>query len=294
MTAMRVVVLGREGWHAGRLLEAVRRRGAEAEIVSWDSLAASLTPAGPEFGPEPLARADVVAVRGMPGGGAEADGLEQVVFRMDVLGRLEAAGMPVINRPKALEIAIDKYLTLAVLAAAGLRVPRTHVVQDAAAACRTLDALGGICVSKPLFGSRGRGMTLVRDAATAATLGGSGVRYLQEFLPNEGWDLRILVVGDRQFAMRRVARAGEWRTNLACGGRPEPADPDPATIDIARRAAAAVGARLAGVDLLPTPHGPVVLEVNAIPAWRGLQAVTDVDLADAVAAEILRAAQSAS
>lgn len=290
---MRVALLGRDGWHAGRLVEALRRRGHRAELIPWAALEARLTETGAEFGPEPVAGADVVVVRGMPGAGPEADGLEQVVFRMDVLARLEAAGTPVVNRSKALEVAIDKYLTLAVLAAAGLRVPRTFVVQEAAAARRALEALGGVCVSKPLFGSRGRGMTLVRDDETAVAAGGSGVRYLQEFIRHDGWDLRILIVGDGQFAMRRVARAGEWRTNLACGGRPEPAAPDQGTIDVARRAAAAVGARIAGVDLIPTPDGPVVLEVNAIPAWRGLQTVTEADLTAAVTAEILRAARPA-
>lgn len=288
--AMRVAVLGGGGgWHAGRLLEAFVRRGHEAAAVTWNSLAASLTSAGAGFGPETLARADVVAIRGMPAAEAEANPLEQVVFRMDVLGRIEAAGTPVINPPKSLELAIDKYLTLAVLAASGLRVPCTHVVQDAAAARRVIEALGGICVSKPLFGSRGRGMSLVDGSAAAPGPGGPGIRYLQEFIRHEGWDLRILIVGDRQFAMRRVARAGEWRTNLACGGRAEPVTVDAVTSDIARRAAVAVGARIAGVDILPTSDGPVVLEVNAVPAWRGLQTVVDADVTAAVAEEILRA-----
>jgi len=289
---MRITVLGRQGWHVGRLLDSICGRGHEAELVSWDALEATLTGVGAGFGPEPLSSADVVAVRGMPGVGSETNGLESVIFRMDVLGRLEAGGVPVVNRPKALEIAIDKYLTLAILAAAGIRVPRTHVVQGAMAASRALEALGGIAVSKPLFGSRGRGVTLVRGDTMIGAPGGTGIAYLQEFIRHEGWDIRILVVGDRQFAMRRLASAGEWRTNLACGGRPERVDVEPGMVEIARQAAVAVGARIAGIDLLPTPEGPVVLEVNAIPAWRGLQTVTHVDLADVVAGEILAAARA--
>ncbi|MBM4010836.1 MAG: RimK family alpha-L-glutamate ligase [Planctomycetes bacterium] len=286
---MRVAILGgRDGWHASRLREAFDRGGHQTRFVAWGSVEAGIVGDAERFGPEPLAAADVVAVRGMPAAAPEANPLQQVIFRMDVLGRLEATGMPVINRPRALEIAIDKYLTLAMLADAGLNVPRTYVVQEPAAARLALEALGGIGVSKPLFGSGGRGLLLVDDAATAAAAGGVGLVYLQEFIRHEGWDLRILVVGDHEFAMRRVAREGEWRTNLACGGRAEPMAVDAAVVEVARRAAGAVGARIAGIDILPTRDGPVVLEVNAVPAWRGLQSVVDADVTDAIATEVLR------
>jgi ribosomal protein S6--L-glutamate ligase len=148
-------------------------------------------------------------------------------------------------------------------------------------------------VSKPLFGSRGRGISRVTTSAEAAAAGAAGVAYLQEFIPHPGWDLRILVVGAAAFAMRRVAAGGEWRTNVSLGGRPEAVEASAAELDVARRAAAVVGARIAGVDILPGPAGPVVLEVNAVPAWKGLQSVVDADLSDAVAQEVERAVFSA-
>jgi ribosomal protein S6--L-glutamate ligase len=144
-------------------------------------------------------------------------------------------------------------------------------------------------VGKPLFGSRGRGICRVETAGEAATIGGDGVAYLQEFIPHPGWDLRVLVVGEQTFAMRRVAAAGEWRTNVSLGGRPEAVEASVEEVGIARRAAATVGARIAGVDILPGPDGPVVLEVNAVPAWKGLQSVVDTDLTDAVAREVEQA-----
>jgi ribosomal protein S6--L-glutamate ligase len=119
------------------------------------------------------------------------------------------------------------------------------------------------------------------------------VAYLQEFIPHPGWDLRILVVGDDAFAMRRVAAAGEWRTNVSLGGRPEAVEVPAEVITIARRATATVGATIAGVDIMPGPDGPVVLEVNAVPAWRGLQSVVDADLTEAVAREVEKAVFSA-
>ena len=293
---MRIVLLGEPGgWHIERLGAAVVRRGHVATVVRWQHLTASVGDEGLRFGPAAVAAADAIVVRGMPGVATGTDRLESVVFRMDVLGCLETEGMPVVNRPRALEIAIDKYLSLAALARAGLRVPRTVVVQDAEAARAAFAALGSSCVAKPIFGSRGRGIALVSTAtAAAAAVSAGGLGYLQEFLPHAGWDVRVLVIGDQTFAMRRIAAAGEWRTNISLGGRPEAFAPPTGWLELARRAAAAVGADVAGVDILPTDDGPVVLEVNAVPGWQGLQAVTEIDLANEIAALVERTARQTS
>jgi len=294
MTRMLVALVGEPGgWHLERLAATLRRRGHIAETVSWRSIGAAIAADGLRFTPDALAAADAVVVRGMPGGGAGPQRLEEVIFRMDALAQLEAAGTPVINSPRALEIAIDKYLSLAILVRAGLRVPRTRVVQGEEAARLAWDELGGACVVKPLFGSRGRGISRVATADEAAAVGRGGVTYLQEFIPHPGWDLRILVVGADTFAMRRVAAAGDWRTNVSLGGRPEAVEASAEEIAMARRAAAVVGASIAGVDILPGPAGPVVLEVNAVPAWRGLQSVIEADVTDTVAREVERAVFSA-
>jgi len=291
---MLVTLLGeRGGWHVERLVEAFSRHGHTVEVVSWQAIGAAVGPAGLRFAPDALATADVVAVRGMPGIGSGPQRLEEVIFRMDALAQLEAAGTPVVNTPRALEIAIDKYLSLAMLARAGIRVPQTIVVQGEASARRAWDQLGGSCVAKPLFGSRGRGISRVSSDSEATAIGAGGVAYLQEFIPHPGWDLRILVVGDDAFAMRRVAAAGEWRTNVSLGGRPEAVEVPAEVIAIARHAAATVGATIAGVDILSGPDGPVVLEVNAVPAWRGLQSVVEADLTEAVAREVEKVAFSA-
>jgi ribosomal protein S6--L-glutamate ligase len=292
--SLRVAVVGEPaGWHVGRLRAALEARGHRAPVIPWRSLAAEVGPPaaggppGERFLPAALATADVVAVRGMPAGS-----LEEVIFRMDVLGRFAAAGTPVVNDPRALEVAIDKYLSLARMAAAGLPVPRTIVAQDAAAIEEAFAALGGDCVAKPIFGSRGRGLVRITDpgslaaAAVAPAVAGGpppGLAYLQEFVPHEGWDVRVLVVGDRTISMRRIAVAGDWRTNVSLGGRPEAFVAPPGWLDLARRAAAVLGAGVAGVDLLPARDGRVlVLEVNAVPGWKGLEAATGVDIADVV------------
>jgi ribosomal protein S6--L-glutamate ligase len=290
----RACIIGEPGgWHARRLAAGLVSRGLTAAIVRWQALWAAVALDGPRFGPPEVAAADVIAVRGMPGTSPADARLEEVILRMDVLGRLAAAGTPVVNPPRALEIAIDKYLTLALLAEAGLPVPRTLVVQDAASAALARARLGGDCVIKPLFGSRGRG--LVRVAAGDAsdlTTGTGGVVYIQEFVPHLGWDVRVLVVGERLFGMRRHAAPGEWRTNLALGGRAEPLALPEEWATLARRAANAVGAPLAGVDLLPADDGRVlILEVNAVPGWRGLESVVGPEVAEAVADHVAAASR---
>lgn len=229
-----------------------------------------------------LRAVDAVLVRTMPPGS-----LEQIVFRMDSLARLEAAGVPVINPPRAIEAAVDKYLATARLADAGLPVPRTFACQTADDALAAFAAMGGDVVVKPLFGSEGRGIVRLQDEALAdrafrmlASMG--AVLYVQQFIPHDDFDVRVLVVGERMYAMRRT-NPNDWRTNISRGATAEPIELTPALADLARRSAAAIEAPLAGVDLLPSRDGRIyVLEVNAVPGWKALAATLQVDIAAAV------------
>jgi glutathione synthase/RimK-type ligase-like ATP-grasp enzyme len=111
-----------------------------------------------------------------------------------------------------------------------------------------------------------------------------GVAYLQEFVPHSGHDLRALVVGERVFGMRRDAAAGGWVTNLAQGGTASPAALDQNLEILAIRAATALGATLAGVDLLPSLDGRTfVIEVNGVPGWRGIERVHGPSIGKAIA-----------
>ena len=190
----------------------------------------------------------LLLVRTMPPGS-----LEQVVFRMVLRGRLEAAGVPIFNPPRAIEAAVDKYLASARLAAAGLLVPRTIACQTPDDAMAAFAALGGDVVVKPLFGSEGRGIARLQDEAMAqrafrmlAPLG--AVLYVQQFIPHDGFDLRVLIVGKKMFAMRR-RNSADWRTNISRGATAEPIELTVEMAELARRAADAIGAPLAGADL---------------------------------------------
>src|SRR5262245_4695511 len=273
---MRLAFLaGGDGWHVRDLLRAASALGHPAQVLDFRRVhAAVATPA------DSFADCDAVLVRTMPPGS-----LEQVVFRMDVLQRLQVRGVWVHNSPRALEMCVDKYLASACLEAAGLPVPPTIVCQDAESALQAFEQLGGDVVVKSLFGSEGRGMVRVSDPELAwrtfRTLERTqSVLYLQQLIRHPGWDLRVFVLGGRVLtAMRRHARDG-WRTNIAQGGRGEVVSLTADEERLALRAASAVGAAAAGVDLLPGPAGEwYVLEVNAVPGWRALAPVTGVDVA---------------
>src|SRR5580704_8439512 len=151
---MRFAILSSgQGWHVSDLQRAAAGTGHEAVPVDFRRVGAGVSAAH-----DPLAGYDAVMVRTMPPGS-----LEQVVFRMDLLHRLQARGVRVLNPPRAVELCVDKYLTTAVLEAAGLRVPATIVCQHADAALEAFTALGGDVVVKPLLGSEGRGMVRVSD-----------------------------------------------------------------------------------------------------------------------------------
>jgi ribosomal protein S6--L-glutamate ligase len=293
MTSLVALVSG-SGWHVADLQRAADRLEVALHAVPFPQVSASVGlrevgAAGVRAGGLDLLGADGVLVRMMPPGS-----LEQVVFRMDALHRLATAGVPVLNPPRAVEAAVDKYLTLALLGAAGLPVPTTWAGESASEALTAFTQLGGDVVVKPLFGSEGHGLIRLGDRELAwrafhalERLG--AVLYLQRAIRHPGYDIRVFVLRGAVLAsMRRHASPGEWRTNVSLGGHAEPYRLDAEAERLAIAAARAVGAEMAGVDLIPDlDRGHrVVLEVNAVPGWRALARVTGIDVAAAILAAL--------
>jgi RimK family alpha-L-glutamate ligase len=161
-------------------------------------------------------------------------------------------------------------------------------------------AMGDVIV-KPLFGSLGHGMVRVSDPEIALRVVRTleqirAVFYMQRAVNHGGRDIRAFVVGGRVLgAIERLAPAGEWRSNVSRGGAVRPIDLSAECEQLALRAAAAVGADYAGVDLLPSIDGEVfVLEVNGIPGWRGLQRATGLDVAGAIVDHVIGRVQTGS
>jgi len=283
------------GWHTRQLQAALRARGASGRCVdladchvdtslAWHGLVI------PGFGRE---LPDAALVRGIAGGS-----FEQVTKRLGVLHALRELGVPVYNDARAIERSVDKSMTSLLLHAAGIATPPTWATESTAQARRIVmreGAAGHALVLKPLFGSQGKGLALVgmvdgvHHALPELTAAYGALAYLQRYVPplaEPGHDLRVLVVGGRAVtAMRRVG-AG-WIHNVAQGARCEPVALAPELAVLAQRAAAAIEADYAGVDLIPGADGLQVLEVNGVAAWRGLQRVTPFNIARAIVDDLL-------
>jgi ribosomal protein S6--L-glutamate ligase len=279
-----LIVLGNEGsWYVADLQRAAEARGDSCRRWDFARLAALVSANGTSIHheTEPLEAIDAVIVRTMPPGS-----LEQVVFRMNLLARLEAGDVTVINSPRSLECAVDKFLTTALLQQADLPVPETFVCENSDDAIAALDRLGGDVVVKPIFGAEGRGIVRVSDPdvglrvfRTLERIG--GVLYLQRFVEHEGSDVRVLVLDGKVIGSMKRRSTTDFRTNVARDAKAEPHEATETERLYAVESAAAVGARIAGVDLLYDRSGRLyVIEVNAVPGWRAFQRVTGIDVAD--------------
>ena len=285
---MRVGILGHKmGWHVEGLQRAFASRGVASDHLSISGINAGIG-TGHSFEVEgrPLDAYDGLLIRIIPDGS-----LEQIVFRMDALHCLEARGVKVMNSPKTIEKTVDKLYTSSLLEMHGIPTPRTVVTERFDEAMAAFEKLGDVIV-KPLFGSGGRGMVRVSDWEVAyrtfrALEMGRYVYYLQEFVPHGDHDIRALVVGSHVVAAMARRSAG-WRHNVARGARAEPYHLDAEAEKLCLQAMALLGADYAGVDLLRTTDGRyVVIEVNSIPGWSGLQKITSTDIADTIVAHLV-------
>jgi len=271
-------------WCSTQLRRAIRERGLEPVVFGFTDVVArvasdpKVTAWSREGGIDLVAEVPAVIVRPIGRGS-----LDETIFRLDMLHRLERLGVKVFNPPSAIEKAVDKYYALTLLEEAGVPVPRTIVVENAHRALDAFHELGGDVVVKPVFGSRGIGITRVSDPEIAQRIFRSldflhHVLYLQEFVRHGRKDIRAFVVGDRVIAaMRRVGRG--WKTNVSQGARPVTLKPDPELERLVVGAAKTIECEIAGVDVMEGPRGRMVNEINSQPGFRGLQSVTETDIA---------------
>jgi len=196
---------------------------------------------------------------------------------------LEERGVRVLNRPDALLATHDKLMTAERLEDAGIPHPWTRHAD----AGHTLPAASFPCVLKPRFGSWGQDVLLCNTGADLARIlelienrawWKRHGAILQELVSPVHYDIRVIVAGRYAVAgARRTAAPGEWRTNVTLGGTVVKAELPPGAEDIAARAMEAVGIDFAGVDLLPTDQGWVVLELNGAVDFDTRYALHDVD-----------------
>jgi tetrahydromethanopterin:alpha-L-glutamate ligase len=286
------LVIDRVDWHAREVSKALAARGALCVPMRLPACTfATQNASGLDLDGFGDRLPDAVMVRTVSGGTFEA-----VTLRLGILHALRELGVPVWNDARAIERCVDKSTTSFLLARAGIATPATWTTEslEAARGIVRREAGEGPLVLKPLFGSQGRGLKLIRtpeDLPPADRT--AGVYYLQRYVAGERdgvfSDFRVLVCQGRVVAAM-VRHGANWITNVKRGARPMAAVIDREIKDLAIRAAAAVGADFAGVDLICDADGrPTVLEVNSMPAWSGLQKVTPTNIASALAADLMAA-----
>ncbi len=288
----RILILNdNAGRRYGSVAYRLRRRGA---VVSVASLAAigfdSERPHGLAIPGFEHGLPDAVVVRSIAAGSFEA-----ITRRLGVLHAFGKLGVPVWNSAQAIERCVDKSMTTFLLKNAGLPTPPTFAAEgrETADAIVGRELVHGPLVLKPLFGAQGRGIRLIRSVEDLpAPQEINDVYYLQHYIPRAGppfRDFRVFVCAGKPVAtMSRTS--DDWITNVGRGATPQPvsAADEAALGELAVAAATAVGADFAGVDIVPAADGSLsVVEVNSMPAWSGLQSVSAVNIADAIAAALL-------
>ncbi len=288
ITKMGLITRNENGWCSTQLRQAMEKHGITPVCFTFSQLVARVKSKPEVSVGETNIFSDLSALIIRPIGRGS---LEEIIFRMDLLHRLQRLGMLIINPPLSIERSVDKYCTLALLEENGLRVPKTIATESHEEALEAFHELGGDIVMKPLFGSRGVGSTRISDQEIAARIFRTvsfhhGVLYLQEFIPHGVSDVRAFVIGDHVVAtMHRVAET--WKTNVSLGAKPMPLKLDKETEDLAVKAAKVVGCKVAGVDILESSHGPVIVELNSQPGWSGLQSVTPINIAEEIVKYVL-------
>ncbi|MCX8196575.1 MAG: lysine biosynthesis protein LysX [Acidilobaceae archaeon] len=267
-------------WEERALLEALKARGAEVEIVHLETRPFKL---GERLG------APVALQRSLSHSAALASTIA-----------LEAGGVAVINSSRAIATAHNKLWALAELLRRGIKVPETFVAHSERSAMAAARSLGLPLVIKPLDGSWGRLVSLAKEEETLRALvehrelmgdPRMKVHILQEFVEKPGRDIRVFVVGEEvPVAIYRVSE--HWITNTSRGGRAVPAPIDPELAETALKAAQAVGAEIAGIDVFEhRERGYLVNEVNVVPDFRNTVVVTGYDLPGKMADYVLRRAK---
>ncbi len=276
-------------WHVEQTLAAFRALGATPVAVRLAACRIDTTRPGGLAIPGFHALPDLAIVRAIGDGSLEA-----ITMRLGVLHALEALGVPLVNGARAIERCTDKSMASFLLARAGLPAPQTFATQSLAQArdVARRECAKGPLVMKPLFGAQGWGLRLIqKDSDIPSLEDARGVFYLQRFIgpsrpPYE--DMRILVSrGAVVAAMKR--RSSHWITNVRQGAKPVAAEPTREEREMALAASQAMGTIVAGVDLITNVDGgPMVLEVNSMPGWSGLQRTAAFSIAERLAADALR------
>lgn len=279
---MKIAVLSRDKtlYSTARLIQAGEQRGHEVVVVDYLRTTMVVVSHRPRlvFRGEDLEGFDAVIPR---------IGASHTFYGTAVVRQFETMGVYSVNTSQAISRSRDKLRSLQLLARKGIGMPVTAIADSPKEVDGVINAVGGApCVIKLIEGTQGVGIVLAETQQAAKSVieairGLNAHLLAQEFIPeSKGVDMRCFVVGDKVVAaMKRQGAPGEFRSNLRRGGEASVVKLTPEERSTAVRAAQAMGLRVAGVDLLRSNHGPLVIEVNSSPGLEHIEAATGKDIA---------------
>ena len=287
---MRIGILSRNSqlYSTKRLVEAAQTRGHETKVVDVLKCYMNITSNKPsvyykshERANKELLKFDAVIPR---------IGASVTAYGTSVLRQFEVGGVYSINESVAIVRSRDKLRAHQLLARKGVGMPITGYAHSAHATDDLIEFVGGApLLVKVMQSTQGKGVLLAETYKAAESLINAFRDLNTDFLVQEfireagGSDIRCFVIGDKVIAaMQRLAAEGEYRSNLHRGGNAEIVKLKPNERLLAVRAAKVMGLDLAGVDLIRSAHGPLVLEVNSSPGLKGIEAATGKDIAGAI------------
>ena len=282
---MKIGILSRNQrlYSTRRLIQAARTHNHQVHVIDTLNVPVRVG-RGPTAAPiQPLPEVDAIVPR---------IGTSITFYGLAVVRQFESIGVITTATSRAIARSRDKLHSLQIMSSSGLPIPNTAVVSDPDDIWKAIQIAGGLpVIIKVIRGTQGRGVFLATEMHTVESVLRSLRRNKEQMLIQEfireahGSDIRVIVVGTRCVAsMQRKAAAGEFRSNLHRGGRATPVKLDEHTRILASKAAQAHGLGVAGVDLIQSARGPLLLEVNSSPGLEGIEKTTKVD----VATEIVR------
>lgn len=279
---MKILILSRNPalYSTARQVEAAQQRGYEVEVIDYLRCHMRITTNTPQvvFLGRSLEEFDAVVPR---------IGATHTFYGTAVVRQFQEAGVYTVNTSAAISRSRDKLRSLQILAGAGIDMPATgfgHATRDVDGLLETVG--GAPLVVKLLEGTQGKGVVLAETRKSAESVIGAFRQLdanfiVQKFIAEAGGsDIRAFVVGNRVVAaMMRTAPPGEFRSNVHQGGTVQNIKLTPKERGLALRAARAMGLNVAGVDLIRSDDGPLLLEINSSPGLQGIEAASGVDVA---------------
>lgn len=279
---MKIAILSQDAqlYSTRRLKEAGEERGHDMQVIDYLRCYMNITSHKP-----------LVVYQGKPLEGIDAVipriGASKTFYGTAVVRQFEVMGVFTTNESQAISRSRDKLRCLQILARKGIGLPVTGFAHSTKDIDGLIDIVGGApMVIKLLEGTQGIGVVLAETTQAATSVieafrGMDANILVQEYIKEAGgMDIRCFVIGDKVIAsMKRQGAPGEFRSNLHRGGSASKIKLTPEERSTAVRAAKAMGLRIAGVDILRSNHGPVVMEVNSSPGLEGIEKATNVDVA---------------